>query len=44
MMKLTELLRMRQKCWMAVRLNIQLGWEGSNPAAKHRFVRTVTLD
>ena len=29
---------------MAVRLNIQLGWEGSNPAAKHKFVRTVTLD
>jgi hypothetical protein len=44
MMKLTELLMMRKRCWMAVRLNIQLGWEGSMPRLQHRLVLLLTAD
>ena len=44
MMKLTELLTMRKKCWIAVSVNIQLGWVGSIPRAQHRLVLSLTLD
>jgi hypothetical protein len=44
MMKLTELLTMRKKCWMAVRVNIQLGWEGSIPRLQQRLVLSLILD
>ena len=39
-----ELLTMRQRCWMAVRENIQLGCEGSMPSFQQRLVLSLMLD
>ena len=43
MMKLTELLTIKKKCWRAVSVNIQLGWVGSNPSSQQKLVLLLTL-